>query len=103
MAGKRTIALAAALGFAAALAAGAWVAGSHIESPADAAARTAPPTPSPILVPIEERVLSSNIVTRGKARFGLPRPVSIPPSSLKPSAGLIATLPLRNTQIGEGG
>jgi putative peptidoglycan binding protein len=103
MAGKRTIALAAALGFAAALAAGAWVAGSHIESPADAAARTAPPTPSPILVPIEQRVLSSNIVTRGKARFGLPRPVSIPPSSLKPTAGLIATLPLRNTQIGEGG
>ena len=37
-----------------------WVAGSRIESPAEAAARTAPPTPSPILVPVEERVLSSN-------------------------------------------
>ena len=69
IANKRTIALAAALVFAAVIAVGAWVAGSRIESPADAAARTAPPTPSPILVPIEKRVLSSTIVTRGTARF----------------------------------
>src|ERR1044071_2132361 len=32
-----------------------WVVGSKIQSPAEAAARTAPPTPSPILVPVEER------------------------------------------------
>jgi multidrug efflux pump subunit AcrA (membrane-fusion protein) len=80
-----------------------WVAGSQIESPADVAARTAPPIASAILVPVEERVLSSNIVTRGTARFGLPQPVSIAPSALKPTAGLITTLPLRNTQLGEGG
>lgn len=85
-----------------ALAAG-WVAGSRIESPADAAARTAPPTPSAILVPVEQRVLSSNVVTRGTARFGLPQPISIAPSSLKANAGLITTLPLRNTQLEEGG
>jgi peptidoglycan hydrolase-like protein with peptidoglycan-binding domain len=103
MAGKRAVALSAALALAAVLAVGAWVAGSHIESPADAAARTAPPVPSPILVPVEERVLSSNIVTRGKARFGLPQPISIAPSALKGTPGLIATLPLRNVQIEEGG
>lgn len=80
----------------------AWVVGSKIESPADAAARTAPPTPSPILVPVEKRVLESNVVTRGAARFGLPQPVSIAPSSLKPQSGLITTLPLRNAQFAEG-
>jgi len=81
----------------------AWAAGSRIESPADAAARTAPPTPSPILVPVEKRVLGSSIVTRGTARFGLPQPVSIAPSTLKPAAGLITILPARNTQVPEGG
>jgi multidrug efflux pump subunit AcrA (membrane-fusion protein) len=85
-----------------ALAAG-WLAGSRIESPADAAARTAPPKPSPILVPVERRVLSSNVVTRGTARFGLPQPISISPSSLKANPGLITTLPLRNASLEEGG
>ena len=102
MAGKRTTALAAAVACAAVIAVGAWVAGSRIESPADAAARTAPPTPSPILVQVEERVLSSNIVTRGTGRFGLPQRISIAPSGLKASPGLIATLPLRNTPLEEG-
>lgn len=102
MAGKRTLALSGALALAALLGVGAWVAGSRIESPADAAARTAPPVPSPILVPVEERVLSSNIVTRGTARFGLPQRISIVPSALKAGQGLIATLPLRNTRLEEG-
>ncbi len=82
---------------------GGWLAGSRIESPADAAARTAPPTPSPILVPVEERVLSSSVVTRGTARFGLPQPISVVPSLLKANPGLITTLPLLNAQIAEGG
>lgn len=80
----------------------AWAVGSQIESPADAAARTAPPTPSAILVPVEKRVLGANVVTRGVARFGLPQPVSIAPSVLKPQASLVTRLPLRNTQMGEG-
>jgi multidrug efflux pump subunit AcrA (membrane-fusion protein) len=81
---------------------GAWVAGSRIESPAEMAARTAAPTPSPILVPVENRVLSSDVVTRGTIRFGLPQRVSIAPSTLKASPSLIATLPIRNTQFSEG-
>lgn len=99
---KRSTALMAILGFAALIALGAWFAGSRIESPADVAARTAPPPPSPILVPIEQRVLSSTIVTRGTARFGLPVKVSLAPSALKSGPGLIGTLPLRNSQIDEG-
>jgi hypothetical protein len=102
MAGKRITLLFGVMATVAAAASGAWFAGSRIESPADAAARTAPPTPSPILVPVEERVLSSEIITRGTVRFGLPQPVSIAPSPLKTSAGLITTLPLRNTQFSEG-
>jgi peptidoglycan hydrolase-like protein with peptidoglycan-binding domain len=48
-------------------------------------------------------VLSSNVVTRGTARFGLPQPVSLALSSLKTKAGVITTLPARNTQLKEGG
>jgi hypothetical protein len=84
------------------VAAGSWIAGSSIQSPAEAAARTAPPTPSPILVPIEERVLTSDIVTRGTARFGLPRSISIVPSAVKPATGVITRLPARSTQAQEG-
>jgi hypothetical protein len=85
------------------MAGGAWFAGERIVSPAEAAARTAPPAPSPILVPIEKRVLSSEIITRGTARFGAPQPVALAPSSLKTNvAGLITTLPSPNTQFKEG-
>lgn len=53
-------------------------------------------------MPVERRVLSSNIITRGTARFGLPQPVSIVPSGLKLAPGLIATVPRRNAQLVEG-
>ena len=71
--------------------AGSWLAGSRIQSPAEAAARTAPPAPSPILVPIEERVLTADVVTRGTARFGLPQSLSLAPSPLKGEIGVITT------------
>ena len=103
MASRRIKMLSAVLVAVAAAAALALAIGARIESPADAAARTAAPTPSPILVPVEKRVLGSAIVTRGTARFGVPQPVSIAPSTLKPTAGLITTLPLRNAQVPEGG
>ena len=102
MAITRTAALIGTIAFAAVIASGAWWTGSQIESPADAAARTAPPEPSPILVPVERRVLSSTIVTRGTGRYGLPQKISVAPSTLKPNPGLIATLPLRNAQLKEG-
>ncbi len=81
---------------------GSWIVGSSIRSPAEAAARTAPPTPSPILVPVEERMLTSDIVTRGTARFGLPIKVVLAPSDLKSGGGVITTLPERGTQVYEG-
>jgi len=99
---KRILKISLALTFVILVALGGWIAGSNIKSPAEAAARTAPPNASPILVPVEERVLTSNIVTRGTARFGLPQSISIAPSPLKPNAGVITTLPMRDTQLDEG-
>jgi hypothetical protein len=100
---KRSIVLFGVIALVVAALATGFLAARLVESPADAAARTAAPTASPILVPVEERVLSSNIVTRGTGRFGLPRTISVAPSSLKRTVGLITTLPLRNAQIQEGG
>lgn len=94
--------LALALVFVVLLAVASWVAGSKIQSPAEAAARTAPPTPSPILVPVEQRVLTSDVVTRGTARFGLPQSISLAPSPLKIGAGIITTLPARGDRLEEG-
>lgn len=102
MSRKRLLTISLVLALVVLTAAGSWIAGSRIKSPAEVAARTAPPKPSPILVPVEERVLTSDIVTRGTARFGLPQPISIAPSALKPNAGVITTLPVRNTQLNEG-
>jgi len=99
---KRTIILVILLAITATLMGGTWLAASRIQSPADAAARTAPPEPSQILVPVERRVLSSTVVTRGTARFGLPLPLSIAPSLLKGDAALITTLPRRNDSLEEG-
>lgn len=99
---KRILLLLVVLTLVVLAAVGGWFAASQIESPAEAAARTAPPAPSAILVPVEKRVLSSSIVTRGTARFGLPQPISIAPSVLKSNPGLITLLPLRNRQIEEG-
>jgi len=101
-AGRRVRLLYTALLVVAAAAAGAWFAGSYIQSPAEMAARVAPPPPSPILVPVEEKVLSADILTRGTARFGLPQPVSLAPSPLKPGPSIITSLPLRNIQLHEG-
>jgi Putative peptidoglycan binding domain len=102
MASKRVNVLLAVLGVVGGMALGAWYAGSRIQSPAEMAMRSAPPEPSPILVPVESRVLSSDVVTRGTVRFGLPQPISIAPSTVKGGIGLIATLPRPNMGFREG-
>jgi hypothetical protein len=102
MAAKRVNVLWAILGAVGGMALGAWYMGSRIQSPAEMAARTAAPEPSAILVPVESRVLSSDVVTRGTVRFGLPQPISIAPSTVKGGVGLISSLPRPNTNFGEG-
>jgi hypothetical protein len=79
-----------------------YLAGSRITSPADVASRTEPPAAAPILVPVEQRVLSTDVVTRGTGRFGSAQTLSSATSALKPGPGLVAELPLAGTQLDEG-
>ncbi len=81
---------------------GGWLAGRFIQSPAEAAARRAAPEPSPILVPAEERVLSTDIVTRGTARFGSPQALALVPSELESGPQVVTGLPAVGTDISEG-
>lgn len=82
---------------------GGWVAGSRIESPAEAAARTQAPEPSPILVPAELRALSTDVITRGTGRFGSPRTISIAISSLKGDLPRVLTgVPDQDAELGQG-
>lgn len=85
-----------------AAAAGGWVAASRIQSPAEAAARTAAPEPSPILVPAELRELSTDVVTRGTGRFGSPQTIFLSPSAFKTQAPIVTSLPEQGAEISEG-
>ncbi len=82
--------------------AGGWFLGTRVTSPAEIAARTAAPEPSPILVPAETRVLSTNIVTRGTGRFGDPREVGLVQSLLKTETQVVTQLPALGDEIEEG-
>ena len=79
-----------------------WVAGHRIASPAEVAAGTAPPVASPILVPVEKRQLSANVVTRGTGRFGSAQKLTIATSSLKPNRGTISEIVLPGKVMNEG-
>jgi Putative peptidoglycan binding domain len=88
------------------LSVGAWVAGAQIRSPAQIAAETAAPDPSAITVPVENRVLSSEVIVRGTVRYGSPQPVVLATSEIKQGAGvsadIVTTRPRRGARVGEG-
>jgi peptidoglycan hydrolase-like protein with peptidoglycan-binding domain len=103
IAGKQSVALGLAL--VVLLAAGAWVAGRQIRSPAQVAAETAAPKPSAITVPVEQRVLTSEVLARGTVRYGSPQPVVLAASDVKQASGdseIVTTPPRRGTSVGEG-
>lgn len=79
-----------------------WVGASRIRSPAELAARTAPPTASLISVPVEKRVLSSDVVVRGTVRYGAPQEVSLPVSALKKGNGIVTTAAVKGKELSEG-
>lgn len=79
-----------------------WVAAAQIRSPAEVAARTAQPKPSLILVPVEEEVLSTKVVTRGTAHFGSPQKVLVTASGLKSGPQIVTSLPRRGERIVAG-
>ena len=81
---------------------GGWLVGRQITSPAEVAARTAAPEASPILVPVESRQLTSDVITRGSGQFGSPEKLTVATSALKPAPGIIAELPTLGTEVAEG-
>jgi hypothetical protein len=105
--GRSNRAVAIGLGAAVILAIGAWVAGGQIRSPAQIAAETAAPDPSAITVPVERRVLSSDVIVRGTVRYGSPQPVVLATSEAKANRGaagpdIVTTRPKRGSRVSEG-
>ena len=76
-----------------------WVAGQRIKSPADIAAETAPPEPSLITVPVERRVLSSTVITRGTVGFDEQTEIRVSASSAGDSNPIVTRLPGFRRQI----
>jgi peptidoglycan hydrolase-like protein with peptidoglycan-binding domain len=93
-----------AIGLAAIIVAAAigWYAGRRIQSPAEVAARTAPPALSVISVPVEQQALTSDVVVRGTVRYGSPRAVTLPLSPLKPAVGVVTSAPAQGVTLDEG-
>ncbi|MGH9136114.1 MAG: hypothetical protein ACRD0G_03585 [Acidimicrobiales bacterium] len=77
--GRQFVAVVALLLIAGVAAVG-WIAGTRVRSPESAAAKAAPPDPSPITAPVERRVLSSRVVTRGDVVPGQSATVTGPAS-----------------------
>lgn len=57
---------------------GGFGAAAFVLSPADAAARAAPPPAGPITVPVERKVLTLQITTRGDVAFADPADITLP-------------------------
>ena len=100
---NRNTKLALVLAAIAGAAAAGWVAGRQIRSPADIAARTAPPEASLITVPLESRVLTSDVVTRGTVGYGSPVVVTLPASTTKTGNRIVTVAPKEGVEVGEGG
>lgn len=82
---------------------GGWFAGQRITSPAEAAARAAPPEPSLVTVPVERRVLSSTVVVRGTVRADQARAVRLA-GGAGPEGAAVVTRPAEPGQeLVEGG
>jgi hypothetical protein len=79
-----------------------WLATTVIRSPAEVAARTAPPQPSPILVPVEQRRLATTIVSRGTGHYGSPRQLSVTASKLKSGDRVVTRLPKLGAVLRQG-
>ena len=79
-----------------------WFAASRVKSPAQIAAKTAPPEASLITYPVEKRVLSSDLIVRGTVRYSDPISVTLAPSLLRPGTPLVSSPPKKSTKLSEG-
>jgi len=80
-----------------------WVAGATITSPAEAAARAQPPTPSLITADVEQRVLSADIIARGSIDFDDPVALSLDGSvGGDVEAQIVTAVPEVGTELTDG-
>lgn len=76
--------------------------GMRVKSPGEAAAQTAPPKASPILVPAEMRELSSDVITRGTGRYGAGQKLALAPTTLKNGERTATSVPTVGRMVKEG-
>lgn len=85
---------------------GGWALGQRVESPAAAAARTAPPRASRITVEVQRRALASSVVTRGSVNYDDPTPVSLAGAVGGPAAAsgsqVVTVAPQKGREVTEG-
>lgn len=79
-----------------------WFAGRQVASPAEVAARTEAPTASRITVAVEQQVLSSTLIVRGLVRYGEPKPVVLPQSSVKGPAAVVTEPAVKGAVLDDG-
>jgi peptidoglycan hydrolase-like protein with peptidoglycan-binding domain len=80
-----------------------WIGARQIRSPAQVAAETAAPKPSPITIPVVRRTLSAKVIVRGTVRYGAPQAVVLGTSQIKQgSSDIVTTAPRARAELGAG-
>lgn len=79
-----------------------WLVGREVRSPADAASETAAPNASLIGVPVEKRVLSSNVVVRGTIGAVGASEFTLPSTQIGSSDTVVVRAATRGQAIDEG-
>jgi peptidoglycan hydrolase-like protein with peptidoglycan-binding domain len=79
-----------------------WIGAQQIRSPAQVAADTAAPEPSPITIPVARRSLSAEVIVRGTVRYGAPQAVVLATSRLKQGSDIVTRPPVRRVRLGAG-
>ena len=105
MAARPTRLTALALGLLVLITLGGWIGARQIRSPAQVAADTAAPKPSPITIPVVRRTLAAKVIVRGTVRFGAPQAVVLANSQLKQGGSatdIVTRAPRARTELGPG-
>jgi len=80
-----------------------WIVGREVQSPEDVATDREPPEPSLIAVPVESRVLNSNVVVRGDIRFSESEDLTLDPGiAAGVDAVVTGQLPGEGEDLNEG-
>jgi multidrug efflux pump subunit AcrA (membrane-fusion protein) len=83
------------------VAAGGWIAGRRIQSPDQAASRAAPPVASWITSPVERRILTQTVISRGDVAAKVSVPVGVP-SSIEGAPIVTAIAVANGAEVTEG-